>query len=201
MSQICGTNLTLTSGLNEGGVVYYTVQLRNATAPTALEVRLGVGPQSTPSAAAESMAAITPNVEVSAVTTAELISETDYTVYVSAQDDAPTPNVREAPTPIPVRTSDVTPPKFVGYWTENATIDNVGGTSFDVVVQLDEPGYAYIVVLAHDPDRGDDEVPTPDDLLQLSAQNNERVFACGVLEERCALDALHRHLLVVPAGE
>ena len=39
VSQICGTNLTLTSGLNEGGTVFYTVQFANATAPTSLDVR------------------------------------------------------------------------------------------------------------------------------------------------------------------
>ncbi|XRB12629.1 hypothetical protein RI054_04g24650 [Pseudoscourfieldia marina] len=181
VSQICGTNLTLTSGLNEGGTVFYTVQFANATAPTSLDVRLGVGVRSTPAGAAESFDTPTPNVEVSKVTTKELASEVDYTVYISAQDDAPTPNIREAPTVIPVRTSDVTPPEFVGYWTEGATIDDVGGTSFDVVVQLNEPGYAYFVVLAHDEDREGDDIPSNADVIALDARNNERVFACGII--------------------
>jgi len=69
-----------------------------------------------------------------------LVSERDYWVYVTAEDVEEIPNLQQKLEKIHIRTPDVTPPKFVGRWSENGTVSAVEGYAFDIVVQLDEAG-------------------------------------------------------------
>ena len=61
-------------------------------------------------------------------------------VYVTAEDVEEIPNLQQKLEKIHIRTPDVTPPKFVGRWSENGTVSAVEGYAFDIVVQLDEAG-------------------------------------------------------------
>ena len=111
-----------------------------------------------------------------------LKSEVDYWVYVTAEDVEDTPNLQQKVEKIHIRTPDVTPPKFIGRWTENGTVTSVTGYGFDIVVSLDEIGTTYYVVLP----RGSPP-PTAEDVRNLRAgaagSGVEAPLACGVWQQ------------------
>ena len=93
--------------------------------------------------------------QINTVTVSGLKPETDYKVYVASLDDGPDndwkdPNVQQSVHTITMQTPDVSPPLFVGHYTSAGAIDDVTGSDLSVVVQLDEQGYVYYVVVPKD---------------------------------------------------
>jgi endonuclease I len=116
--------------INEPGKVYYVILEEGTDAPSIAEVKL------------ESLITVTSgNVEYP-VTIDNLTHSTSYDIYFVAEDDEPTPNVQTTLTKITVSTLevDIDPPVFI---TDYPEVRNIGGTSLDVYVKLDEIGKVY----------------------------------------------------------
>mmetsp|Transcript_18574 Transcript_18574/g.60540 ORF Transcript_18574/g.60540 Transcript_18574/m.60540 type:complete len:2545 (+) Transcript_18574:110-7744(+) len=177
VSNIVGSSLDVTVSLSEIGTAYYAVIPQEEQDVTALDMKTGT--------LHNSMVAVTTSGTISAPTAnfdytgtaTGLTSETDYKVFVVAEDDAQYPNLREVVTRIDIRTPDVTPPELVGPWTAGGTIENVQGTSFEVVTQLNEPGTAYFVMVPFGADP-----PTAADVRALSGPGGAAALACGIIQ-------------------
>ncbi len=83
----------LLAKLDETSTVYYVVLDNNATAPTVEEVKAGTG---SAGAAAVVAGSFTAGTSEATQTVTGLVVETDYDVYVVAEDDEATPNVQAA---------------------------------------------------------------------------------------------------------
>lgn len=165
VERVFGDYFDLVVKLDEPGVAFYTVDAYNAPAPSAENVRMGLDHD-------RSFVFASGNISVPAAFTdtlgfvgeQRLVSERDYWVYVTAEDLEQPPNLQQKLKKIHVRTPDVTPPKFVGRWTENGTVTAVTGYGFDLVVALNEVGTTYYVVLP-----AGSAAPTADDVKHLRA--------------------------------
>ena len=94
-----------------------------------------------------------------------------------AADDVPAPGTNRNTTVVVSRatTLDVTPPSLIGEWTINGTVDTVLPDRFDLVVQLDEPGAVYYVVIPHP-----SPPPTAADVAHFAAaEGAPEPAACG----------------------
>ena len=147
IEDLTGDTFNLTLNLDEIGVAYYTVDAYDKTSPDVEDVRNGVDVYGGAVFAKGTANISAANTKIEHVVTGTFVSETDYYVYVTAADDEPVPNKQTALQKIHIRTPDVTPPEFVGEWTSAGTIVDVDGTSFKLVVQLNEPGTVYYHVV------------------------------------------------------
>ncbi len=146
ISNLASSGFDLITNLNEIGKTYLVILPNNATAPSSAQVKNGQDATGA-SLAANLIGSI--NVTVInfeyAIAVAGLSDNTDYDVYVVAEDLIP--NIQATPTKIDVKTNtagDVTSPTF------NATypiVNTVSATSFTVRTNLDEVGKTYFVVL------------------------------------------------------
>lgn len=145
------TNLTtsafdLLTNLNEIGKTYFVVLPNNVIAPSSAQVKAGQD------ASGNSLAGNligTFNVTVVnfeySTTVGGLASDTDYDVYVVAEDLIP--NLQAAPTKIDVKTNtagDVTPPSFSSSY---PIVNSILPTGLTVRTSLDELGKTYFVVV------------------------------------------------------
>ena len=133
--------------LNEPGKVYYKSQLATLTAPTITEVQ------------AEDFISITVAGTEFSNSISDLEKDTEYSVYFVAQDDEATPNVQSSLTKIDVTTLqlDEDSPEFI---TNYPKATNIGGTSFDVVVSINEVGKVFFLKKENDA-----SAPTIDEIL------------------------------------
>lgn len=179
-----GDYFDLVVKLDEPGVAYYTVDKYRSPAPTAENVRFGLDHAASYVAASGNISVPVAFTEtLGFVGNQALVSERDYWVYVTAEDAEEVPNLQQALRKIHIRTPDVTPPKFVGRWTENGTVTAVTGHGFDLVVQLDEVGTTYYVVLP-----AGSPAPTADDVRNLrggaeTSAAAAKPVACGVFSQ------------------
>jgi formylglycine-generating enzyme required for sulfatase activity/sugar lactone lactonase YvrE/methionine-rich copper-binding protein CopC len=95
------TSFSLETDINEAGTIYYIILPNNATAPTAAEVKEGTGnggisPITFGSAILNS-GAFNKTFDIT-----ELITDTNYDIYIIAKDDADTPNLQTTPTLVQV---------------------------------------------------------------------------------------------------
>ena len=132
-----GSAFDIEATLNENGKLYVLVMTDGAGAPSAAEVKAG---SATGSLVAGSDVA---SETVKSVTISSVItSETDYDVYVAAEDD--TGNLQASPTLVEVTTPDVTGPSA----NEAPASSNITGTGFDITGEYDEDCTFYGVVVA-----------------------------------------------------
>ncbi|MCK4661306.1 MAG: endonuclease [Bacteroidales bacterium] len=121
--------------LNEPGTVYFLVLSDGDPEPSIADVQAGTTISVTDSSTDYSE------------TTIGLSPETAYDIYFIAEDDETEPNVQTTLTKLDVTTTftDITPPEFIEDYPKT---QNIGGTSFDIAAQLDEPGLVFYLVLS-----------------------------------------------------
>jgi len=133
--------------VNENGTAYYVVVPDNAAAPSAAQVI--AGQDSTDAAAfASASAAVTADTEKSLLTAALPAAATAYDVYVVVKDDS---NNATAASKVDVTTpaaADTTAPTFTATYPKAGAAQAVGSKQVEVLVQVNENGTAYYVVVA-----------------------------------------------------
>jgi hypothetical protein len=147
VSNILATTVDLTVNTDEPGTAYYVAVADGAAAPTSAQVVAGTD--------AGDGAAINGNIAIAAASTdytgtiTGLTASTAYDIYVVAQDDESTPNLQATPELVNVTTADpdITAPLWTATYPKTA---NVANNDFDLLVNIDEIGKAYYVVLAND---------------------------------------------------
>ncbi|MCX8489617.1 MAG: CotH kinase family protein, partial [Cyclobacteriaceae bacterium] len=145
-SNLSSSGFNLLTNLNEIGKTYLVVLPNNAIAPTSAQVKNGQDATGTSLAQnlVDSVNVSVANFEY-AIAVADLSDNTDYDVYVVAEDLIP--NIQAAPTKIDVKTNrarDVTPPIFTATY---PIVNTISANSFTVRTHLDESGKTYFVVL------------------------------------------------------
>ena len=152
----CDIQLTIGTRISEVGRAYYVVLDNSAATPTALQVRMGSGALESDEVHAYGVWSLDATGSgIDTVNITGLKPETPYKVYVASQDDGPDddwkdPNVQQSVQTISIETPDVSPPLFVGHYTSSGAVDDVTGSDLSVVVQLDEPGYVYYIIVPKD---------------------------------------------------
>jgi hypothetical protein len=146
ISNLTSSGFDLITNHNEIGKTYLVILPNNAAAPTSAQVKSGQDATgaSLPSNLVGSVNVTVINFEY-AISVAGLSDNTDYDVYVVAEDLIP--NIQATPTKIDVKTNtagDVTPPAFTAAY---PIVNSISATSFTVRTSLDESGKTYFVVL------------------------------------------------------
>ena len=145
-SNITASGFTLSTDIDEAGVIYYVVVADGATAPTSSEVKAGTA-SGGGAVVTSGNAAVTSGAFTNDFSVVGLASGTAYDVYVVAEDDESTPNLMASSSKIDVTTiaGDMTSPSF-----ENSTpsSSNITTTSFTLSTDIDEAGMIYYVVIA-----------------------------------------------------
>ena len=141
------TTFDLAVQIDEDGIAYYVILEDSAAAPTVEEVKAGTGSGGSAAISNGSMN-LTANVD-SIVTITGLTQNTEYDIYVVAEDDETPPNIQSSVTEIDAATTieDITPPNFAATYPK--IIDNTA-TTLELAVQIDEDGTAYYVILEND---------------------------------------------------
>ncbi len=144
VESISASSFTLKIKINEAGIVYYIVINNNATPPTSQQVKDQKN-YGTVTIISEDFVSIAKEVEASFVVTG-LSANTDYDVYVVAEDSQS--NIMSSPTKIDIKTtgSDSTPPDWISGYPQTA---NIGSTSFDLKVKINESGKVYYAVVSN----------------------------------------------------
>ncbi|KAB2871062.1 MAG: hypothetical protein F9K37_04305, partial [Bacteroidales bacterium] len=146
-SNLASTSVDLTVNADEPGTAFYVVLPNGATAPSSAQVVAGTD-------AADAPVTLKGNINIAAATTnytaniTGLTASTDYDIYVVARDDEGTPNLQASPTLVEITTPapDVTAPAWTATYPKTA---NIANNDFDLLVNIDEIGKAYYVVLAN----------------------------------------------------
>ncbi|MFC1708116.1 hypothetical protein ACFL59_15075, partial [Planctomycetota bacterium] len=142
---ITGTSVELRVSLNETGTVFYAVLASGAPAPGASQVKqTAIGGAGGVSHVTAGQKSVTANVADAAMASG-LAASTDYDVYLAAEDAAH--NLQASAQKLQVTTAfvDTTPPNWLGGYPLQG---NLGPTSVDLRVKLNESGTAYYAVLA-----------------------------------------------------
>jgi endonuclease/exonuclease/phosphatase family metal-dependent hydrolase len=139
------TTFTLASNINEIGKTYFVILSNNATAPTSAQVK--AGNDATNTAVANNFKGTIDNTSANTEFTANitgLTENTDYDVYVVAEDAVP--NVQTSPIKLDIKTnlSDNTAPTFTATYPKTST---VGSASFTLLSNINEAGKTYFVVV------------------------------------------------------
>ena len=143
----CPVSLSVNAALDEVGTAYYVVLPSSASLPTAHQVKAGTGNDGQAAVAAGTLAVGVRDTTY-AVTVNALVSETEYVLYAMAEDAAAgVKNAMVDVRSVYIETPDLTPPTFVGHRTSRGTVAEVKGDALDLVVQLDEVGIVYYVIV------------------------------------------------------
>ena len=128
------TSLEIKVQLDEPGTVYYLVVNNGAGVPSVSNILSGGSPITVSS----------PNVDYSSIVT-ELNPQTEYDIYLIAQDDEAVPNVQANAVKLDAvtSTSDLTPPVFISGYPQTTGISS---SNFSFLVKLDEPGTIFYMV-------------------------------------------------------
>ncbi len=130
--------------LNETGDVYYMLVHADADAPSVHQVMAGENYGEVDVVASNMISVDASNTDF-AETISNLEINTDYVLYMVAQDKADQPNIQETVTSLQVTTlSDQTAPAFVDGYPE---VSDVTESSFKLSAQLNEKGVVYFVVV------------------------------------------------------
>ncbi len=163
-SNVTPTSLDLTFNMNEPGTAYYVILANDAAAPTSAEVKAGTASGGGPAVANGSK----PIAGASTDYTSNIVGltpSTSYDIYIVAEDNETTPIIQATPIKIDVTMLDPdnTPPTWTtGY----PKLQNIANNDFDVVVNLNEVGKAYYIVVEGDavlPDPNPDQVKAGQD--------------------------------------
>lgn len=135
--------------LNESGKVYYVILPKDATTPTALQVKEGKdASDNSLTTDFKGNVVISSGASEFTSTISTLNQATEYDVYIVAEDDAS--NLQDNPWKLTARTNttgDITPPTFT---TSYPSIPSVSSFGFNMYTALNEWGTAYFVILNHD---------------------------------------------------
>jgi hypothetical protein len=142
---IGGTTAQFLVETNENGKAYFVVVPHGAGAPTSVQVRAGQNSASVSVAAGFSgNVAFASNTEAN-FSASGLTPSTSYDVYLVAEDLVP--NLQAAPVMINFSTiGDVTPPVWASTYPK---IGSITTTTAQFLVETDENGTAYFVVVPH----------------------------------------------------
>ncbi len=140
---IGGTSVQFLAKTNKNGKAYFVVLASGATAPSSAQVKAGLDASGNPLASGFfGMVAMIANYE-SDFSASNLVSGTTYDAYLVAEDVVP--NLQAAPVKVTFTCIDVTPPNWAGGYPKTGT---VGGTATQFLVETNENGIAFFVVLA-----------------------------------------------------
>ncbi len=175
IDDIAGDSLVYRAEVDESSTLYWVIQPAGDAAPTAQEVKTfapsglpACGSNSAPSGSTHTytIASADPSTnsycdddfygltgtDQKCYVCKQLRSETDYVLYVVAEDSRC--NLQTAPSVVPFRTTDVTPPTFVSTPAVNSNaathytyLPNKGGVTLEMKVRLDEAGTVYIIAV------------------------------------------------------
>ena len=156
-SNIRETSFDINVMLNETGTAYYVVLDDTASAPEVSEIKNLRAAGGKDPLVSGTINISDKNNEYSNYISSNLKGETDYKLYMVAEDDFTTPNLQDTATVLSVSTAPLAPPVFYpGYPDLVNNFDNY----IRVRVRMDEAGIVYYVVL---PDGAD--VPEVQEVL------------------------------------
>ncbi|MCH7228978.1 hypothetical protein, partial [Haloferula sp. A504] len=138
---------TLRAALDEPGTAYYVVVVDGATAPTAEEVKAGIGSGGSGELTSGSITLTAAETEHTTAISG-LTDSTAYDVWFVAEDDeSPTPNLQASTVKVDITTEapDTTPPSWTATYPQANTPTPDG---FTARAAINEPGTAYYVVVA-----------------------------------------------------
>jgi len=144
LNNIAGTTADVDATIDEDGTMYGVIVPDGAGAPSSAQVVAGQDSTGTPVAAGFSDSQAMTGTVSNTISFSNLTSETDYDVYVVAEDDEGTPNVQAAPVKLDLTTADITAPTFQG---GTPSLSSQVADGVDVDVEIDEDGTAYLVVV------------------------------------------------------
>lgn len=177
--------LNISVQLDEPGTVYYYLVKAQDTPPTAAQVTAQTATYGDVVVVAKGTVVVAAASTQVDTLVSGLDDLTAYSAYVVPADGGMTStatnayyttaaNVATTATRVNSTTADGTPPVFVGAYTP--TTSEIDGTSFDIDVQLDEPGTVYYIVVP----RTTDEPPaTPPTAAQTKTGDFTGTTACG----------------------
>jgi len=132
----------VSGSVDEASTMWMVVVPRSAVAPSSANVVAGEAGDGGSPLFSGSVELPTPST-AGTVSVVGLTAETDYDVYVVANDATANNNLQASPVKLETRTvGDATPPEV-----SSAVLSNVLDTSFDVATQLTEAGTVFVVVL------------------------------------------------------
>ncbi|MGY6648172.1 Ig-like domain-containing protein [Wenyingzhuangia sp. IMCC45574] len=170
-NSITGTTFDLETDINEAGTIYYVVLEHRATAPTAAEVKAGTGNGGATSIISGNATVNSGDFTNTFNVLSGLTSETDYDIYVVAEDDSVTSNLQSEPTLVEIRTLDITAPTFDN---DTPVISNLTEKTFTLETSLDEKGTIYYVVLT-----GEATAPSTLDIKAGTGYNGASAISSG----------------------
>ena len=170
--------------IDEPGQVYYVVVLKSDNPPTAAQVVSQPSAYGSTTVLKKGIMAVTAASTQVDTTITGLDDLTEYSAYVVPEDAglantadnfyySLTPNVGTSAERVNATTLDATAPLFVGTYTP--ALSQIDGTSFDIDVQLDEPGDVFYVVVK----RTTEDPPTPPTAAETKSGNFANTVACG----------------------
>ncbi|WP_162848558.1 S-layer homology domain-containing protein [Paenibacillus nanensis] len=145
LSSVTGTSADLKVQINEAGKVYYAVVPQGAPAPTNLQVKAGTDSNGDASILHGSKTVSADTEDIFALT--GLHSETEYDLYVIAEDDEASPNIQTMPVRLQLTTLDVTAPETAHTYPK---MESVSYTTAEFSTMLNDAGTVYYVVLPRD---------------------------------------------------
>ncbi len=145
ISNITGDGFQVDINLNEVGTGYFVILQNGSPAPSSTQVKNGqTSTGFNLSANYKGTINILDDINIYSDATIGLLSETHYDVFVVAEDIATPENLQSLPVKIDVYTNDTTPPVFN---TSYPTIVDVNYNYFNLLVNINETGKVYFVVL------------------------------------------------------
>lgn len=150
VDNISTTEFSVNVSINEAGTVYGIIVEDGADEPTVSQVKAQDDYGTVP-IIKDSTNSVDPDIEITIAFT-ELLSDTDYDVYLVAEDSSG--NIMSSVSKLDIKTllTDTTPPEWS---TDYPKVVNVGVTSFDLSFKLNESSTVYYKVYA-------DGDPAPD---------------------------------------
>ncbi|MCV6636441.1 Calx-beta domain-containing protein [Candidatus Albibeggiatoa sp. nov. NOAA] len=137
-----GSSFDITVRLDEIGVVYYIV-VADGSDNEPSQAQIKAGNDKTDSAALKSGSInVTAASTNQAVTVSGLDYNTNYDIYLYAEDDESTPNLSDVSSLTAVTVPDTTAPTF-----SSSSSSNITSSSVDVTVEVDESSTIYYVVV------------------------------------------------------
>ena len=141
---ITDSSFTIEVQSSEAGLFYAVVLVDGAAAPTSAQVKSGLDAAGSSALASTNAVSITAASTTATATVASLAASTAYDVYIVAEDGSA--NLQASPVLVDVTTLlDATPPTFVSGF---PSVSSITDSSFLLQVQLNEPGTAFLVVVA-----------------------------------------------------
>jgi hypothetical protein len=139
---VTGVSVSIDVQLDEDGIAYFVVLPDGSPVPSSAQVKAGTDASDIAVAVGFSGSVVLTGNVVDVLIASNLIPETEYDVYVVAEDVVP--NLQATPVMLDVTTADVTDPLWVVTYPK---VGVVATSTISVLVDLTESGNVYGVVL------------------------------------------------------